>query len=107
MSDESLVVLSTAPSDEVAEQLASFLVQEKLAACVNIVGGVRSLYWWEGAIQDDAEVLMICKTDAAHLDALTQALTTRHPYDCPEVVALPIVGGSADYLAWVGESLSD
>ena len=106
MPDKDLVVLSTAPDAEVGGAVAATLVRERLAACVNIVAGVRSLYWWDGEVQDDSEVLLVCKTDAGHLDALTAALIEQHPYDCPEVIALPIVGGSDDYLSWLRKSLA-
>ena len=98
---EVVVVLSTAPDEAVAAEVAGALVEAKLAACVNLVPGVRSLYWWDDKLQDDAEVLMICKTDASRLDELTAKLQRVHPYDCPEVVALPVAGGSADYLDWL------
>ena len=105
MSKQPIVVLSTAPNDSVAAQLAGALVEGKLAACVNIVGGVRSVYWWDGALQDDAEVLLICKTDGERLDELTRTLTELHPYDCPEVVALPVAGGAPEYLGWISDTL--
>ncbi len=105
MAEPVMVVLSTAPDQETAAKLAAVVIERRLAACVNIVPGVRSLYWWEGALQDDAEVLMICKTDADRLDELSAVLTDEHPYDCPEVVALPVAGGSAGYLSWVIETL--
>jgi periplasmic divalent cation tolerance protein len=105
MSKQVMVVLSTAPDEDAAANLAAALIEARLAACVNIVPGVRSLYWWGGAVQDDAEVLMICKTDAELVDTLAATITEKHPYDCPEVVALPVAGGSGDYLSWVSESL--
>ncbi|UCD25870.1 MAG: divalent-cation tolerance protein CutA [Gemmatimonadota bacterium] len=96
-----MVVLSTAPAKPVASRLAKALVERKLAACVNIVGGVHSLYMWKGKMKQDAEVLLVCKTTAERLPDLTAMLQQEHPYDCPEVVALPVIGGSADYLRWV------
>lgn len=105
MSKQPMVVLSTAPNESVAARLAGALVERKLAACVNLVGGVRSVYWWDGALQDDAEVLLICKTDGERLDELTRTLTELHPYDCPEVVALSVAGGNAAYLSWISDTL--
>jgi periplasmic divalent cation tolerance protein len=105
MTKQTLVIMSTAPDESVAAALAAALVERRLAACVNLVPGVRSLYWWDGALQDDAEVLMICKTDAERLDALTEALQQMHPYDCPEVVALPVAGGAERYLSWISDTL--
>jgi len=105
MSKQAMVVFSTAPDESVAAKLAAVLIERRLAACVNLVPGVRSLYWWEGRLQDEAEVLMVCKTDAQRLDALTAMLRERHPYDCPEIVALAVAGGSEPYLAWIGDTL--
>ena len=91
----------TAPDAEVGTRIARALVEERLAACVNLVPGVRSLYRWEGAVQEDAEVLLMVKTREERVDALAARVRELHPYDLPEVLALPASGGSADYLAWV------
>ena len=100
------VVYVTAPSDEVARRLAALLVQERrLAACVNIVPGVTSVYEWEGAVQQDAETLLIIKTRTAAVAELAAAVRESHPYDCPEVVALPVHGGSEPYLQWVRDAV--
>jgi len=106
MSDERLIVFSTAPSSEVAEALAEHLVGEQLAACVNVVDGIRSIYRWQGGVHRDPEVLLVIKTDREHLEPLIETLQNRHPYDCPEIVALPIVGGSTEYLEWLTGSLA-
>ena len=98
---EALVVLCTCPNSEVAHTLAQTVVNEQLAACVNVMPGVRSVYRWEGAICDDEEVLLIIKTTTDRLDALQQRVVELHPYDCPEVIALTVSGGSPDYLRWV------
>lgn len=105
MTEAGLVVFSTAPDEDVASNIAAELVERKLAACVNILGSIHSVYWWEGQVQNDPEVLMIVKTDADHLEELTGAILELHPYDTPEVVALPIVGGAPAYLAWIKDSL--
>jgi periplasmic divalent cation tolerance protein len=97
------VVLVSAPDAEVAGRLARTLVTERLAACVNVVAGVRSVYRWEGKVQDDAEVLLVIKSTDARLAALCARVTALHPYELPEVLALPAVGGSARYLEWVAE----
>ncbi|WIA44510.1 hypothetical protein OEZ86_007249 [Tetradesmus obliquus] len=99
-----LVVYVTAPSAEVADSLASALVEGKLAACVNIVPGLTSVYSWKGKIEKDPELLLIIKTQASLLENLTAKVKQLHPYDEPEVLALPVVGGSASYLAWVRDS---
>ncbi len=101
---QAFVVLSTAPSDEVAQRIARTLVEERLAACVNIVPGVRSIYSWEGAIQDDQELLLVIKTTGARRDSVVARIQEVHSYDCPEAVALPIVAGSTAYLTWLASS---
>jgi periplasmic divalent cation tolerance protein len=100
---QAFVILSTAPSEEVAQRVARALVEERLAACVNLVPGVRSIYSWEGAIQDDQELLLVIKTSAARRDRVVARIQEVHSYDCPEAVALPVVAGSAAYLTWLGE----
>lgn len=101
---ESIVVLVTASSEEEAAKIAKALVGERLAACANIVPKVRSIYRWEGDVQDDAEALMLIKTQKAHLDALTARVKELHSYSVPEVVALDMAGGSPDYLNWLMDS---
>jgi periplasmic divalent cation tolerance protein len=96
-----IVVLITAPSVEAANQLAQGLLAQKLAACVNIVPAVRSLYIWGGKINDEAEVLLVVKSRANLFNRLESAVKTIHPYDVPEILALPVLMGSADYLAWI------
>ncbi|MGE5182463.1 MAG: divalent-cation tolerance protein CutA [Acidobacteriota bacterium] len=96
-----VVVFSTFPGPEKAAEVARALVSEQLAACVNLVPAVRSIYRWQGELLDDAETLAIVKTTAERLDALTARLIALHPYELPEVIALPVTGGSAPYLAWV------
>lgn len=95
------VVLVTAPSAEVAAGLARTLVAERLAACGNIVPGVRSIYRWQDEVQDEAEVLVLFKTTAACVAALTARITELHPYEVPEVLALPVSAGLGSYLGWV------
>ncbi len=95
------LVLVTAPDAEAGARLGRALVDERLAACVNVVPGLRSIYRWEGEIQDDAEVLLLVKTRADRLENLTTRVRELHPYDVPEVLVLAVDGGSADYLDWV------
>lgn len=97
------VVLCTTPPDA-AETIAGALVERKLAACVNIVPGVRSVYRWKGAIERAEETLLIVKTTAGRIDALTEAIRSIHPYEVPEIIALDVTGGLPGYLAWVLES---
>ena len=95
------MVLVTAPDEEVGLRLARALVEERLAACANLVPRVRSIYRWEGEVEDDAEVLLVLKTAEARLDALAARVQALHPYDLPEVIALTASGGSQAYLDWV------
>jgi periplasmic divalent cation tolerance protein len=100
------VVLVTAPDRDAAGRIARALVEERLAACVNAVPGVRSTYRWQGAVQEDDEVLLVIKTRADRVAALADRVRALHPYDLPEVLALPAAGGSADYLGWVAREAS-
>ncbi|MEN8183207.1 MAG: divalent-cation tolerance protein CutA [Myxococcota bacterium] len=97
------VIFVTAPGDEVAHSLARGLVEARLAACVNLVPGLRSIYRYEGRLHDDAEVLLVVKTCAARASALEAFVREQHPYDLPELVRIPVAGGSAAYLDWVRE----
>lgn len=96
-------VLITCPDREVAERIARALLEERLAACVNITGPLLSLFWWEGRIDRAEEFLLLVKTRTSLLERLIARVRELHPYEVPEVVALPIIGGSEDYLAWLGE----
>ncbi len=100
---DALVVLVTTPSPERAAEIARTLVEERLAACGNVVPGLRSIYRWEGKVQDDAEALLVLKTTRARFDALRDRVLALHPYEVPEVIALPVEAGSARYLAWIAD----
>ena len=95
------VVLVTAPDLDTAARLARTLVEEKLAACGNLVPSVRSIYRWQGEVHDEAEVLLVLKTPGHAVERLTARVVALHPYDCPEVVALPVGAVHPPYLAWV------
>lgn len=95
------VVLIMAPDGDTAAGIGRTLVEERLAACVNVVPGVRSLYRWKGSVRDDAEILLLVKTRSDRMTALAARVRELHPYDLPEVLALPAVGGSEEYLEWV------
>ncbi len=97
------VALVTCPSEKQARDIAEAVVRGELAACVNIVPAVRSLYVWEGELQEDVEALMVIKTTRPRLKALENAVISLHPYTVPEFIVLPVEGGSEDYLRWVAE----
>lgn len=101
-----LLCLITAPDREVADRIARALVDERLAACVNILPGITSVYRWEGAVETGEEVLLLAKTTGAALDAMTARVSALHPYDVPEVIALEIGGGLPSYLEWIAAETS-
>lgn len=103
----SIVVYVTVPNKELGKKLAGSIVKEKLAACVNLVPGVESVYEWQGEIQTDSEELLIIKTRESLLEALKEHVKANHEYDVPEVIAMPIVGGSPQYLEWLKNSTRD
>ena len=96
-----MVALTTAPSTEVGERIGRTLVEERLAACANVVGGVTSIFSWKGATQREGEVLVILKTTAAGVQALQRRLVELHPYEVPELLALPVARGFGPYLDWL------
>ncbi len=98
---EPLLLLVTAGSQEEAEGIAQALVAERLAACVNVVPGITSIYRWQGEVQRDQEWLLLVKSRRNVLDVVVQRVRELHSYDLPETIALPLVGGSAPYLAWL------
>jgi periplasmic divalent cation tolerance protein len=91
----------TAGSEEEARTIARTLVEERLAACANVIDRVTSYYWWEGAVQSDPEAVLIAKTQADRVDAVVARVKALHSYDCPCVVALPLVGGNPAFLDWI------
>lgn len=100
----SIVVYVTVPNKDAGKKLAESIVTEKLAACVNRVPGVESVYFWDGKIQTDSEELLIIKTRESLLEALTEHVKSNHEYDVPEVISMPITGGNLKYLEWIKNS---
>jgi periplasmic divalent cation tolerance protein len=101
---EAIVVLVTCGSEEEATKIANALVEGRLAACVNIISPVRSIYRWEGKVWDEKEWLLIIKTQKTRFEALEKKVKSLHSYSVPEIIALPIVEGSASYLKWIEEN---
>ena len=111
MADEFVVVLTTMPHEggeaNEAEDVARALVEERLAACVNLLGPMVSTYRWEGAVERETERQMVIKTSRARVTALWERLRELHPYDVPEFVVVPVVDGSDAYLKWIGDSTTE
>ena len=102
-----LIVYCTCPDRSAAEKLARELVASRLAACVNILPGVESFYRWQGNIEHDNEILLLIKSDAAHFDALKDTISRLHPYEVPEILAVPVEAGHQPYLEWIDQCLED
>ena len=99
--NEPIVVLTTCPDDAAAARIARELVESGLAACVSRMGPVHSTYRWQGAVQDEPEVLLVIKTLNSRYSELEMRLKSLHPYEVPEIIALRVTAGSADYLSWL------
>lgn len=104
MPTNALLVLCTCPDEDSARTLSDSLVQEKLAACVSIVNPISSIFTWQGRIDTEQESLLLIKTTETAYSALEQAIKQRHPYEIPEIIAIPVQRGSAEYLNWIREN---
>ena len=102
---DAILVLVTAPTADVAASLARALVEEGLAACGNLMPGVRSIYRWEGKVHDEPEVLLVLKSRAPLFEALRARVVALHPYQCPEVLQLDVAAGHAPYLRWIADNV--
>lgn len=102
-----IVAMMTAPGLGEARAIASALVGEGLAACCNIVQGVESIYRWEGRVESAHEVLVVIKTTTERQEAVAERIAELHPYDVPEFLAIPVVGGARAYLEWLESSVGD
>lgn len=105
--DSAILVISTFADKDSASQFGTTAVESQLAACVNLIPGVTSIYQWKGRIEEEAEVIALIKTTTGKLVELEAFLQKNHPYDEPECVVLPIEAGSAGYLDWIKDSLRD
>lgn len=100
-----IVVFVTASCMEEAEKISSKLIENKLAACVNMVDGVKSVFWWEQRIDTAKEIMLVIKTKKSKLPAVIKLVKSIHSYEVPEIIALPIIGGEKKYLRWIDDSL--
>lgn len=98
---DKIVVMTTCDSEDLAEQISQHIVENRLAACVEILPGARSIYRWDGKVEDAHEWVLMIKTRRDRFDALRAAILKKHSYDVPEVIALPVVDGSEAYLSWI------
>ena len=103
MSAKYQIVLTTCPDDETATKIAGALVEKDIAACVNIIPGIQSVYHWEGRVEKDAEWLLVIKAPGDRYTAIEKTVVSLHPYELPEVIAVPIGAGLPAYLAWMDE----
>jgi periplasmic divalent cation tolerance protein len=99
-------VFTTVDSEELAQRIARALVERRLAACAQVIGPIQSTYWWEGALETAEEWLCLLKSREDRYQQLSTAIHELHPYDVPEILAVPVSGGSADYLAWLNAALT-
>jgi periplasmic divalent cation tolerance protein len=99
--DQALLVLTNVPDLECAQLVARTLIEARLAACINLLPAVQSMYRWQGQIKEATEITLLIKTTSQHYDSLQQAIVKLHPYDVPEIIATPIVAGYAPYLQWI------
>jgi periplasmic divalent cation tolerance protein len=102
---EYIVIFITVPEYDIGKNIADILINEKLAACVNITGKINSTYFWQGNVENDDEYLLIIKTRKDKFEELSQKVKENHPYSVPEIIAMPIIVGSKDYLNWIDETL--
>lgn len=98
---ENVLAYVTAPDMETARRIGRVVVERRLAACVNILPGMESVYWWDGAVQNEREVVLLAKTRSEVFEAFTECVVELHPYEIPCVVAVPLVGGHEPFLSWI------
>ena len=105
MATSARVVLVTVPRGGKAESLAESLVESRLAACVNVIPGVTSIYRWKGRVHRDGESVLVVKTTVARFKALERWLKAHHPYETPEIISMPVAAGSKEYLSWLSSAV--
>lgn len=107
MSEKAIVVFVTTPSHSDAADIAKTIVSERLAACVNIIPNIRSIFFWENKVQDEQETLMIIKTAQTLFEQLKKRIITIHPYSVPEIISIEINEGNQEYIKWIYETVLD
>lgn len=104
MKTDAVVILITCSCSKEAHIISASLVKKHLAACANVMGPVKSRFWWNGRIDKAGEVMLMCKTTKKHFAAVEREVKRLHTYEVPEIIALPIIAGSKDYLKWIKDS---
>jgi periplasmic divalent cation tolerance protein len=104
---EYIIIMITSRDAEEADQIAELILEQRLAACINVIPGVNSSFWWEGEIKKAQESLLIVKTGADQLPEIIQSVKAVHSNSVPEIIVLPIIGGNLDYLDWIENELSE
>lgn len=104
MPNKFVIIFVTCASKDEAEKIADALLAKRLVACGNVVGGIESKFWWKGKIDSAKETLLVLKTTSTNFQAVEKEVKRLHSYDVPEIIALPIVAGSKDYLNWINDS---
>jgi len=104
--EENVVIYITTGTDEEAQKVAEELLKQRKAACVSILPGVSSIFWWQDKLDSAQETLLIVKTKASLVNEIVRLVTEIHSYDVPEIIALPIMGGNRDYLEWIGKEVT-
>jgi periplasmic divalent cation tolerance protein len=102
--NNAIMLFCTTPSSEVSEQISNYLISEHLAACCNIISGIKSIYRWQGNVENDKEDLIIIKTSNEKYNSVEKAIKNLHPYDIPEIIYCSIEGGSIEYLNWISQN---
>ena len=102
-----IMIITTVNSDSAAKKIAQALIEEKLAACVNIIPSVTSIFRWEGKVSTESELILIAKSKKKLFDEIKDKILSLHPYKLPEIITVPIVDGSKEYLKWVEDELKD
>ena len=102
-----IVIFITASSEKEARRIAELLLEQRKAACINIVSGIDSKFWWKGKIDSSQEILLIIKTRASMFPQIIELVKTVHSYEVPEIIAIPIIGGNNDYLKWIDTEVKE
>ena len=107
MNQQTVLIFITTSTKKEAEKIANALLNRKKAACVSILPGVNSFFWWQGKIDSASEALLVVKTKSGLLDDIVKLVKKLHSYDVPEIIALPIIGGNEEYLEWINDSVKN